>query len=127
VNYLIHCKNSAKRHGGKMEDYIPIHCWLDQTKNYLADLRHRVILHNSFGVGLCVQMFGDTITNSDGDKVSVRLIAEEHILEDMGCIPTLEEVLRETPITDIQAPRLRFVVGAYKDVKKKGVTKDVGE
>jgi len=113
MNYLTHCKNSAKRHGGKWEDYVKVHKWLDQTKNHVADLRHRVILHNSFGVDLCVQVFGDTLENSDGKRVSIRKLAEEHIIEDQGCIPSLSDVLAHTPITDIQSPKLRRVVGAF--------------
>ncbi len=118
MNYTTHCKTSARKYGGKPEDYLAIHKWFDQTKLHLADLRHRVILHNSFGIQLCVQVFGDTITNSDGKKVPVQQIAEDHILEDQGCIPTLQEVLAHTPITDIQSPKLRMIMGVAGNVKR---------
>lgn len=111
----IHCKNSAKKYGGKPEEYEKYHAWLDQTKTHVADLRHRVILHNSFGVALAVQMFGETFVNSEGKTVPIRGIFEDHIIEDQGFIPSLERVLEHTPITDIQAPNLRYVVsGSYK-------------
>lgn len=125
MNYLKHCKNSAKKYGGRPEDYLAIHKWFDQTKNHVADLRHRVILHNALGVDLCVQTFGDAITNSEGKLIPVRKIAEDHIIEDQGFIPTLGEALAYTPITDIQSPNIRRVVGAYEKAMK--ARKDAGE
>jgi len=110
MNPTIHAKNSAKKYGGVIEDYLPVHMWLDQTKLHVADLRHRVILHNSFGIGLCEQALGPVITNSDGKKVSVRAIAEDHVMEDIGFIPSLDNALQYTAITPLIAPRLRKVV-----------------
>lgn len=110
MNPLTHAKNSVKRHGGSVDDYLPIHHWMDQTKLHVADLRHRVVLHNSFGVGLCESVFGFYLTNSDGKKFSVRKVAEEHVIEDMGFIPSLDRALAHTPITQAEAPRLRKVI-----------------
>ena len=102
----IHSKISVKKFGGKPEDYIEIHNWFDQTKAHVPDARHRLILHNSFGVYLAEQQFGKIhqksdgtwvrlpiIINSDGKDVSVRDIAEQHVLDDLGTIPTLEECM----------------------------------
>ena len=110
MNPLIHAKNSVKAHGGTINDYMPIHNWMDQTKLHVADLRHRVVLHNSFGIGLCEAHFGDHIKNSDGDLVSVRKIAEEHVIEDIGFIPSLDKALEHVPITPAVAPRLRKLI-----------------
>ena len=90
----IHAKNTAKRHGGKPEDYQTIHDWFDQTKKCLPDMRHRMVLHNAFGVYLVEQVFGITITNSDGNIVSVREIGEQHVIDDLGHIPTLEKCFK---------------------------------
>ncbi len=94
----VHAVASVKRHGGRVEDYQPIHDLLDLPKSAHADMRHRAILHNSLGPYLCERVFGTTITNSDGRVVSVRDIAEEHILEDMGRIPALSEYLDGMPM-----------------------------
>lgn len=90
----IHAKSSAQKYGGQWQDYLAIHEFFDQTKAFCADARHRMILHNSFGIFLCEQMFGSTIINSDGKDVPVRLIAEQHVQEDFGgFIPTLNYVI----------------------------------
>ena len=107
---LTHAKNSVKLHGGTVDDYLPLHLWLDQTKLHVADLRHRVILHNSFGIGLCEERFGPYLTNSDGKKVPTRKLAEQHVIEDIGFIPSLDHSLKHTPITKMVAPRLRKVI-----------------
>lgn len=97
----IHSENSVKRYGGQVSDYYMIHDWFDQTKAGWADIRHRAILHSSFGIYICEQVFGTTITNSDGKIISVRDIAEDHVAEDFGGkIPTIQEWLQDIPIKD---------------------------
>lgn len=100
ANSYIHAKSSVRRFGGKTEDYQPIHDWFDSTKSAYADQRHRAILHNTFGIFLCEQLFGKFIVTSDGKEVPVRLIAEQHVIEDCGFIPTLENWLDELPRKD---------------------------
>lgn len=97
ANSFIHAKSSVRRFGGVVEDYQPIHDWFDSTKAAYADSRHRAILHNTFGIFLCEQLFGHAIKNADGDDVPVRLIAEQHVVEDCGFIPTLENWLDQLP------------------------------
>jgi hypothetical protein len=94
-----HAISSVKRFGGAPEDYLRIHDWFDQTKAHMPDVRHRAILHSSFGIFLCEQVFGATITNSSGRDVPVRLIGEQHVMEDMGGkIPTVQDWLEGLPI-----------------------------
>jgi len=98
---LIHAKNSVKRYGGQIDDYIEIHNWFDSTKASTANFYHRVILHNTFGIFLAEQLFGVYITNSDGKMVSVRDVAEDHVAEDCGGrIPTLDDWLSDLPAKD---------------------------
>jgi hypothetical protein len=87
---LTHAKNSARKFGGKWEDYIEIHEWMDQTKAHLPDMRHRMVLHNSWGIYMGQDKFGYAIKNSDGKDISVRAVLEHHVIEDLGHIPTLE-------------------------------------
>lgn len=88
-----HAISSSKKWGGKPEDYIKIHDWFDQTKAMVPDVRHRAILHSAFGIFLCEQVFGHNIKNSDNRTVSVRDIGEQHVLEDLGTIPTMQDWL----------------------------------
>ncbi len=93
-----HALSSVKRFGGIPEDYIKIHNWFDSTKAAYAHVRHRAILHNTFGIFLAEQLFGLTIINSDGKEIPVRIIAEQHVKEDLGFIPTLENWFDEMPV-----------------------------
>lgn len=94
----VHARLSARRYGGVAEDYLEIHDFMDSTKACLPDVRHRAILHNSFGVYIVEKVFGHNITNSDGKMVSTRNIAEDHVREDLGTIPTIEQWLKTLSI-----------------------------
>lgn len=89
----LHGLVSVKKWKGKPEDYQKIHDFIDSSKAHFPDMRHRAILHSSFGIYICEQVFGTNITNSDDRLVSVRDIAEQHIIDDMGRIPTVQDYL----------------------------------
>lgn len=94
----VHAKNSVKRYGGRVEDYMMIHNWFDDTKSAYAKFGHRAILHHSYGIFMCEKFFGTTIENSDGKQVSVRDVAEDHVKEDCaGRIPTIQDWLQDLP------------------------------
>lgn len=97
-NPLVHAERSAKKWGGTAQDYLALHQWFDATKGHLPDNRHRMLLHNSFGLLLAEQVFGPSLQNSDGRRVFNRDLAVQHILEDLGFIPTVVECLGELPI-----------------------------
>ena len=90
----LHACSSVKRWGGVPEDYQEIHDFLDSTKAHHADMRHRAMLHNSWGIYMCERIFGINVTISTGKLVSVRDIAERHIIEDLGRIPAITEYLQ---------------------------------
>jgi hypothetical protein len=96
----IHAQISARRYGGIPEDYMHIHEWFDSTKSVIADVRHRAILHSAFGIYLCQQVFGATFVNSAGKTISTRDIGEQHVIDDMGEIPSMEKWFSEMPISD---------------------------
>jgi hypothetical protein len=89
-----HARISVKKWGGQPDDYLFIHDWFDHTKAHIADMRHRVLLHNSWGIYLCEQVFGTYFENSDGKIVQVRDVAEQHVLDDLGTIPSLDKCLK---------------------------------
>lgn len=88
-----HAKLSVKKYGGVVEDYLPIHDFIDSSKSTIPDMRHRALLHNSFGIYVAERLFGVYFTNSDGHVVQVRDVAENHVIEDLGFIPTVEQWL----------------------------------
>ena len=90
----LHAKISAKKFGGKAEDYLDIHDFIDSSKACLPDVRHRALLHNSFGCFMVEKIYGHVRVNSDGKEYSPRDVAEEHIKEDLGFIPTVEQYLK---------------------------------
>ena len=67
---------------------------MDSTKGCTARPYHRAVLHNSYGPFLMEKIFGVTITNSDGKSVPVRLIVEQHIVEDHGFIPSIDDWMK---------------------------------
>ena len=88
---LLHAKVSVRKFGGKVEDYLHLHNWMDSTKAHIPDMRHRMVLHNSWGIYFGEQIFGAYFVNSSGKDVSVRDVLEQHVLDDLGHIPTLEK------------------------------------
>jgi hypothetical protein len=94
----LHGKIHAKKYGGTSEDYAEIDDFIDSTKQSVPDVRHRAILHSSFGCYLAERIFGRTRINSDGKEYSPRDIAEDHIQQDLGFIPTMEMYLNNMTI-----------------------------
>ncbi len=93
-----HAVSSASRFGGNAEDYMEIHNWFDETKGFTGNWTHRAMRHHSAGVEWATHKFGHTIVNSDKIKVPVKFIAEQHIEEDCGFIPTIQTWLK--PLTE---------------------------
>ncbi|MDB5385323.1 MAG: hypothetical protein JWM11_969 [Planctomycetaceae bacterium] len=108
-NPVIHAERSAKKWGGSANDYLALHQWFDATKGHLPDNRHRMLLHNSFGMLLAEQVFGPVIRNSLGRRVFVRDLAALHIIEDLGFIPTVFECLADLPLESWMAGAARLI------------------
>lgn len=88
-----HALSSVKQWGGRVEDYLPIHNWFDESKAYTANFRHRALRHHAEGIFLCERVFGVTITISSGREIPVRWIGEQHVKEDLGRIPSASDWL----------------------------------
>lgn len=111
----IHAERSARKWGGAPADYFPIHAWFDATKAHLPDNRHRMILHNGFGIALAEQVFSASIRNASGTRVFVREIGAQDVLEDLGIIPSLSECLSALPIHPWMAGAWRRLVRLCSD------------
>lgn len=106
---IVHAESSARRYGGTPEDYFPIHDLMDKSKGAIPDNRHRALTHNSWFLSTILELIhmpevgwhGPTLIRpSDGKKISVRAIGEDHILEDFRgeFIPTAQDFLEEMEI-----------------------------
>jgi len=91
ANPYHHALSSVKKHGGIVEDYIKIHDWFDASKEMMGDFRHRALRHHSQGIFEAERVFGHTITNSNGKVIPVRWIGEQHVIEDCGFIPSMQD------------------------------------
>lgn len=97
MNSWFHARSSANKWGGTPEDYIDIHEWIDGSKASLGDARHRALRHHTEGVWDCQRIFGRVLV-INGRDVAVREIAERHIIEDLGRLPSFADYLTETPL-----------------------------
>ena len=86
-----HALSSVRKWGGTSDDYLALHQWFDESKSIFADPRHRALRHHAEGIFMLETLFGATITNSDGKIVPVRLIGEQHVIEDLGFIPSFAD------------------------------------
>jgi len=97
ANPHIHSKSSVKRWGGRVEDYLPLHQFLDSPKSTMNNNTSRMLTHNTWFIyEVMPRVFGYNIVNSDGRSVDVVDIAMLHVAEDyrMKFIPTPQDFLK---------------------------------
>lgn len=112
----LHAKSSALRFGGEVDAYLPIHKWFDEPKRDVGDFRHRAIRHHMLGVRECVERFGDFIDRGDGRTVAVALIGEQHLMEDCGFLPTVDDWMRHLDAQPWMASAARKLSRELSDV-----------
>jgi hypothetical protein len=99
MNSFYHAKSAAKKWGGDAEEYLAIEEFIDSSKQVIGDARHRSLYHHTLGVWLVQRIFGPTIKVGDrGIEVPTRLIAERHIIEDLGWLPSPADYIEGMPI-----------------------------
>ena len=97
MNSWHHAVSAAHKWGGTPEDYIEIEEFIDSSKKIIGDVRHRSLYHHTEGVWLCQRIFGRTLAIGH-KQVPVRLIAERHVLEDLGWLPSPADYIGGMPI-----------------------------
>ena len=121
ANPYHHAVSSARQFGGVPSDYQPIHDWFDKSKAHRADPVHRALRHHSQGIFDCEEVFGPTVELSTCVKCGVhkdehpewepakqhpfnpkviptRWVGEQHVREDLGRIPTMNEWFDQIPM-----------------------------
>lgn len=101
----LHARSSARRYGGRPEDYLALHEYMDKSKSAHASVAHRAVFHSAFGIFIVGDVFGPVLVNSTGVTVSTRDLAEQHVLEDLHFIPSLDDWLRHLPLQPWMAGR----------------------
>ncbi|MFD2521774.1 DUF6915 family protein [Emticicia soli] len=117
MNAYIHSEISVRNRGGEIEDYLPIHDFIDSTKELCSDNRHR-ILHTMWGIKrVIIPIFGQYFKNSDGKVVNVKdLCEQDHVLPDyrFRFIPTLSDFVAAI---DSDVKDLETINQFYNDYK----------
>ena len=121
MNAYLHSEISVKRRGGKIEDYLTLHDFMDSTKELCSDNRHR-ILHTMWGIKrVVVPIFGHYFENSDGKIVNVKDICEQdHILPDYRnkFIPTLSDFVEAIDSSENDLKNISAFFEEYKNDKE---------
>lgn len=99
ANPLHHAISSSRRWGGDPRQYLPIHEWFDESKGWIPDFRHRAIRHHSEGIAEAVVLFEPILVEIEPGPgrhklIPVRWVGEQHVVEDLGRIPTAADWLR---------------------------------
>lgn len=89
-----HAVSSAKRFGGVPEDYLFLHHWMDSSKQFFGDFRHRALYHHAQGIFLGEQLHGVYVVTQSNRKVMTRTVLEQHVKEDLGVIPSVGDWLK---------------------------------
>lgn len=119
MHAIHHAKSSARKWGGSFEEYLKFHLWFDESKNQLPDVRHRAMRHHTWGIEQLVATFGEVFENSHHKHVPVRYLGEQHVQEDLGCIPTLADWLRHMPMERWMAQPGKFQMpGGLRRVRR---------
>jgi uncharacterized protein DUF6915 len=102
-----HALSSVRKFGGAVEDYLAFHTWMDQSKEIVADFRHRALRHHAEGIFLGERLFGVTLTLSTGKLIPTRWVGECHVLEDLGRIPSFADWARTIRPEPWMSPTIR--------------------
>jgi len=130
ANAYIHSKSSARKFGGIPEDYLSIHIKMDCSKAYFPSNAHRALTHHSFWIHeVMVPLFGYVMENSDGKKISVKDICEQHVLEDFGMrfIPTAQDYIENMEFKDWMQNGVKDIPSSYRKIKEKGNIKPIAD
>lgn len=103
MNSWHHACSAAKKWGGDPEHYIEIEEFIDSSKEIVGDVRHRSMYHHTAGVWLAQRVFGRTVEvprakGSGVVLIPTRLVAERHIIEDLGWLPSPADYIKGMPV-----------------------------
>lgn len=111
-----HARISAHQNGGEWEEYQEIHDFFDLSKGAVADMRHRMILHSDLGCKIAEMKFGSEIHLKNGKTIPLSVITEQHQIDDLGRIVTIDEWL--TYIDKPSSMKIKKLIPSLKDFRQ---------
>lgn len=117
---LQHAQISQKKHGGKWQDYIEIHNFLDSSKAACAHFKHRFFLHHAEGIELGIKIFGQNLVNSEGKSIATRQLLTEHLIEDVGRTVTVEDWAQDL-LPKTNEPLYQFLAKKRNQIENESV------
>ncbi|EXL04892.1 DUF6915 family protein [Aquamicrobium defluvii] len=85
---------SAARFGGDSSAYLELHAWFMETRNWSDGPEHLVFRHHAFGIFEAEARFGPVIALDNGKAVPTRVVAERHVQQVLGRVPSATDFLR---------------------------------
>ena len=85
---------SVMRFGGNPSVFLPLHRWFLATANWTEGNEHLAFRHHAFGIFEAEGRFGPIIHQTDGRMIPTRVVAERHVQEVLGRVPSATEFLR---------------------------------
>ena len=95
-----HTLSSMKKFGGDINspadfaEHFKLHQWMDESKRFFAGPAHRMLRHHTQGCYDGEAVFGTHIVMQSGQKIPVRYVLEQHLIEDFSFIPTPTDWMR---------------------------------
>ncbi|MGE0282671.1 MAG: hypothetical protein AB7P20_18955 [Rhizobiaceae bacterium] len=85
---------SAARFGGDAAAYLALHNWFLETRNWSAGPEHLAFRHHAFGIFEAEARLGPVIALDTGTAVPTRVVAERHVRQVLGRVPSANEFLK---------------------------------
>jgi hypothetical protein len=95
-----HARESAARFGGQPADFRSVHELLDRSAAAWNDVRHQALTHHTFFFDIAIRVVGDELLLSDGTTVSTRAVCEQHVVADLGRIPSAADWVQDMPLEE---------------------------
>jgi hypothetical protein len=118
-----HVERCIVRWGGTPNDYEAVNTFIDSSKLYLSDWRHRVLLHSTLGVMLVEELFPKLIPVRNKRNlikyINTRTIAEQHIVEDLAFFGRKPTLYRQVSVGSSRGLQPQQVKGLIRTHEKK--------
>lgn len=86
-----HARITANAIGGTWRDYVALHTAFDRSKGAYGKMLHRSVLHSDLGIETVLRIMGSVIRLHDGTTVDAAAVGDQHVRDDLGFVPSVEE------------------------------------